>query len=107
METNLDYIFEEHRKQPFYAKKAPLWQQLHHHLDLMVYKDEAEYLETPGLSLKTQFSVVDTLSKINNRSGYTAIFLRKLHSLIEQIHPYPGKPKLKILDIGAGGGGLL
>lgn len=107
LEHPIDLLFSEYRKKPFHHPRAGLLQRLGHRLDSMVYKDEAEYLETPGLPITTQYSVVQTLSKINNRSGYTGIFLNELYSLIRQIIKDQHPAKIKILDIGAGGGGML
>lgn len=92
---NFDLILEQYRKT--HSRR----------LSHRVYKDELEFLETPGLPLETQFQVVDELSRLNRRSGYTQIFLNLLQSLVKSPSPNSSTAKIKILDIGIGGGGLL
>ena len=102
----IDQKFSEYKKSLRTQKKGVIGQ-IRHSLDQLVYKDEAEYLETADLPFETRFSVVETLSKVNDRSGYTRIFLNELHSLIRSIADEKALHRVKILDIGAGGGGLL
>ncbi len=71
-------------------------------LSSSVYSDEQEYLDDPKVPLKTRLTLVGGLSRLNDRSGYTKIFLKELRELIPQ-----RKEPVKIVDIGAGGGSLL
>ena len=78
-------------------------------LDRLVYKDEEEFLENPGLPMEERVSLVHRLNTVNRRSGYHGIFLRELENLFEA---FPARLKplnrpVRILDIGVGGGGLL
>ena len=78
-------------------------------LDRLVYKDEEEFLENPRIPLETRFSLVKGLNRLNHRSGYHHLFLRQLERLAAPFLPKRGatSESLKILDLGAGGGGLL
>ena len=78
-------------------------------LDRLVYKDEEEALENPQIPLETRFSFVQDLNHLNRRSGYTRIFLWELERLVTSFlsKNQPPIEPLKILDVGAGGGGLL
>lgn len=78
-------------------------------LDRMVYKDEAEYLESPELSMEKRVSLVHRLNTVNRRSGYHSIFLNELDQLLAGFpaRMRPLNRPLRILDIGVGGGGLL
>jgi ubiquinone/menaquinone biosynthesis C-methylase UbiE len=100
MRHPIDELFEKYPALKTAPKSSGFWE----HMDRRNYSDEMEYLETPGLSLEKQFAVVDSLSKLNHQSGYTAIVLKHLASLVSE---FPKNRTLKILDIGVGGGGLL
>ncbi|MBI4115671.1 MAG: class I SAM-dependent methyltransferase [Candidatus Omnitrophica bacterium] len=77
-------------------------------IDRFVYKDEEEYLETLGLAMELRVSLVEALSRLNERSGYHLVFLKELESLIGSFTQRPTfRRPLRILDVGAGGGGLL
>jgi 2-polyprenyl-3-methyl-5-hydroxy-6-metoxy-1,4-benzoquinol methylase len=100
MKYPIDALFDHFPGLKSGAKPLGIWE----HLDRRIYRDEMEYLETPGLPLEKQFFVVDSLSHLNHQSGYTNAILKHLSSLTADHY---GKAPLKILDIGVGGGGLL
>lgn len=77
-------------------------------LDRMVYRDEEEFLESASLSMDERVDLVRRLNDVNRKSGYHAVFLMELESLVMKAHE-GRKPKapLRILDIGVGGGELL
>ena len=81
MRHPIDELFERYPALKAGTKPLGIWE----HLDRRTYRDEIEFLETPGLALEDQFSVVDSLSKLNHRSGYTAAILHHLGALIEKI----------------------
>lgn len=102
MRHPIDELFEKYPALKAGAKPLGILETL----DRKTYRDEVEFLETPGLPLAEQFSIVDSLSKLNHQSGYTAAVLNHLGSLIKHL-PHDSQKPLKILDIGVGGGGLL
>lgn len=104
----LDQLLEQYRQNSLSYREANLRNRLSAFFDRFIYRDELEYLEMPGIPMETQVSVVDRLSRLNNRSGYIAILLWQLESLVKScfFNTLPVYP-IKILDIGVGGGGLL
>ena len=78
-------------------------------LDRLVYKDEEEFLENSRIPLETRFSLVEGLNRLNRVSGYNHLFLRELEQLAAPFlsEKRTSSEPLKILDVGAGGGGLL
>ena len=84
------------------------WQKsLSRFLDRLVYKDEEEFLDSSHVPMETRLSLVEDLSRLNDRSGYHHAFLRRLEGLIKTLPKRPTEQPLSILDVGVGGGGLL
>ena len=73
-----------------------------------VYRDETEYLERSDVSLAEKFRIVETLTNLNARSGYNALFLYHLEALIQSLSGSLSRNRpINILDTGVGGGGML
>ncbi len=78
-----------------------------HHLDQLVSKDEQEFLDNPLVPMDIRISLVEGLSRLNNRSGYHRAFIKELSNLMKRSCGDQPLEPIKVLDIGAGGGGLL
>ena len=76
-------------------------------LDRWVYKDEEEDLERPDLPRDIRTSLIERLGRVNDRSGYHRLFLKELEGLVFGLRAQDLAGPLKILDLGAGSGGLL
>lgn len=78
-------------------------------LDRWFYRDEAEYLERSDVPFAERMALVEALGRLNDRSGYHHLFLKELESILDlrkNSDNLKGR-KLKIIDIGVGGGSLL
>lgn len=102
-----DQAFEEFLEARHAAMRRSWVGRLASRLDRVVLRDDPEYLETADLPLDKRFSLVAGLSRLNDRCGYTAFFLRQFRKLIGSIDSSRREGPLSILDVGAGGGGLL
>ncbi|MDP3920418.1 MAG: methyltransferase domain-containing protein [Candidatus Omnitrophota bacterium] len=106
-ERKIDESFQKHLSDAYAARIRSVERRLRYSLDRLIYKDEEEFLEGSDLDPDQRWQLVQSLSRLNDRSGYHAIFLREIERLIRGFKLSDPKAPLKILDVGAGGGGLL
>lgn len=109
LEDFVDQGFQRFQQARVLARTNSWKQRVGLRLDQWVAKDEEEYLERGDLSLEERVSLVEGLSRLNQRSGYNRVFLQELRNLIFRLPKPSGlfRQPLKILDLGAGGGGML
>ena len=81
-----------------------LAEHLNSFIDRRIHKDVQEYLDNPEVSIQTRLSIMDALNRVLNWTGFYALVIRELESVVGT---GPHLRPIRILDIGAGGGGLL
>lgn len=107
VEARVDTGFVKLKKTHAHKKRQNPFGLLSYQLDRLTYRDSQEFLEKPNLPFSLRYRVVEKLSRLNDRSGYHSIFISQLERLIRELPGRRDGQALKILDIGAGGGGLL
>ena len=76
-------------------------------LDYWLKKDEVEALESPDYPVTERVAIIEALTLINQRTGFYRMMIQEGKSLLMPLHRKDPKSKIIILDVGAGGGGLL
>lgn len=76
-------------------------------LNDLISKDEQEYLDNPAMPMNERLFFVEKLSRVNDRLGIHHKFLAQLKPLILEAARLKGRGPVTLLDLGAGGGGLL
>lgn len=77
-------------------------------LDRWTFRDEKELLEIPEIPAEKRWELVESLSHLNNRSGYHPLFIKELETLILRCKADASRrDPITIVDFGAGSGGLL
>lgn len=103
--TKIDIRFESFRDKEASQKGL---RGFFNRLDRWIFRNETELLEKPGVPVEKQSYLVNELTRLNDRSGYHKIFISFLSKLIRKTEQKEKRETpVKILDVGAGGGGLL
>ncbi len=106
VEQDLEMRYAAFRASSTRKAKTPFGK-LAQKIDRWLYRDEQEYLEDPAMPHDKRVVMIDALSRLWNRCGYTRGYLKLLEPLVLKLHQQKPSYAIKIMDLGAGGGGLL
>lgn len=106
-EKSIEQHFQIFRDQLFSSQNKTLRQRWLAYWHRKTYRDEAEYLDRDDIPVDVRIRSVQALSRLYDRLGYHRILIFHLQRVIKQVRAEKGNEVLRILDIGAGGGGLL